>query len=266
MTGPYPSGWPCADLPTNPPSVADRLSAPSAADVLPQLLQITPRGPAWGTDEAGDGKGAQPTMLGFWTALAGHAAANYAIDFELATQCFPSAITYSLEDWESEYGLPDDCFSGQTGTAQRIAAVRAKFAAVGGQSPAYFICLAKSIGYDITIEEPTQFFIDDSECVDPSIGETWFDCDDGACDDDVLEGYVLPSMVDDGDQVSDETVWKYWVVHVQTLGESWFYADDGQCDFDPLEGFNQANDLECELGRLSPPHTKLVFNYSALAA
>ena len=259
------AGWPCARLASNPPSVMDRLSAPTADDILPQLLQITPRGPAWGTDEAGSGLGAEPVMLSVWRAIAGHAAWNYKVEFDLALQCFPSGITFALADWEAEYGLPDPCFSGQTGFEQRIAAVRSKFGALGGQSPAYFICLAKSIGYDITIEEPTQFLCDVSECVDPSIGFDWFFVDDGCCDDTPLESFTLPEHVDDGDQVSDESVWKYWVVKVGSLGETWFRPDDGECDFDPLEGFYQRNDLECLLGRFAPPHTKLVFDYSPLS-
>ena len=259
------AGWPCALLPTTAPSVADRLSAPTADEVLPQLLQLTPRGPAWGTDEAGSGQGAEPVMLGVWRAIAGHAAANYKIEYDLATQCFPSGITFSLADWEAEYALPDPCFSGQTGFGQRVASVRAKFGAIGGQSPAYFICLAKSIGYDIAIEEPTQFLCDVSECVDPSIGEDWFFVDDGTCETTPIESFTLPEHVDDGDQVSDESVWKYWVVKVGSLGETFFYADDGVCDFDPLEGFYQRNDLECLLGRYAPPHTKLIFDYSPLA-
>ncbi|WP_158810240.1 putative phage tail protein [Beijerinckia sp. L45] len=295
-------GWPCALLPAIPPSVSDKLAAPTADDILPQLLQLTPRGPAWGTDEAGDGTGARPIMLAFWRAVAGHAAYNYAIDFELATQCFPSAITYSLPDWESEYGLPDTCLSGVAGTPQRVVAVRSKFGAIGGQSPAYFVCLASAIGYDVTIEEPNQFLCDDSVCVgtgtyegyficddDVCVGapieEDWFYCDDGACDDTPLQFYVVPADpypsdfdgdleyfildtdpdADDPDnEVSDETVWKFWIVHVGAAADTWFYADEGECNSDPLEGFLPATDLECEFRRLCPPHTQLVFDYSAL--
>lgn len=265
MSDDIPAGWPCATLPQTPPPVTDVLSAPTADTILPQLLQLTPRGAAWGTDEAGSGRGANPVMLGMWRAIAGHAAANYATEFDVATQCFPSAITFSLEDWEDEYGLPDDCFSGQSGTKQRIAAVRARFGALGGQSPAYFVCLAQSMGYDITIEEPTQFLCDVSECVGDDITELWFSCDDGRCDDTPLESFESTAVSDEGDEVSGETVWKYWIVHVGALGESWFYPDDGQCDWDPLEGFNVAADLECELRRYAPPHTVLIFDYSALS-
>ncbi len=152
----------------------------------------------------------------------------------------------------------------RAGTAQRIAAVRARFGALGGQSPAYFVCLAVSLGYAITIDEPTQFHCDDSECIGDNITELWFLCDDGECDDTPLESYELTTLSDEGDELSDETVWKYWVVNVATLGESWFTVDDGECDFDPLEGFTIATDLECEFRRYAPPHTQLVFDYSSL--
>lgn len=248
-------GWPCYTLGTTPPSVADRQADPSADDILPQLLALTPRGPAWGTDEAGDGEGASPVMRSVWKALAGWVADLNRRDFELASQVFPSAITYSLPDWERELGLPDPCFEGEAGPPARIAAVRARFGALGGQSPAYFVCLARSIGYDITIEEPTQFMIDESEV-----------SDEDPTDED------LAAL----DELADETVWKFWVVHVDHFGETWFHIDEGELSADSiidgvlqpegsgdrLEGFYTASDLECLLRRHAPQHTQLVFNYS----
>ena len=260
-----PAGWPCALLAANPPSVSDRQASPTADDLLPQVLALTPRGSAWGNDEAGDGRGASPVMRSFWRAVAAWAADLNARDFELATQTFPSAITSSLPDWEAEYGLPDNCSSGLGGSAARVAAVRGRFGAVGGSSPAYFVCLAKSVGYDITIEEPTQFLIDASECAGDSLSESWLICDDGEIGDDgqPIEGFALPPDTP-GDQVSDLSVWKSWIVHVGSLGETWFRVDEGEIDFDPLEGFLPAPDLECLLRRQAPRHTELVFDYSAL--
>src|SRR5947199_1038242 len=149
-----PVGWPCALLSSDPPSVVDRQAIPSAAELLPQILPLTPRGPAWGEGEAGDGTGASPVQRQFWTAIAEWCAASNATDFDLALQALPSAVTWSLEDWEAEYGLPDPCSTGTLGQAQRVSALRGKYGALGGQSPAYFICLALSLGYDVTIEEP----------------------------------------------------------------------------------------------------------------
>ncbi|ACL57413.1 YmfQ family protein [Methylobacterium nodulans] len=263
--GQLPPGWPCAHLGAEPPSVYDIQAEPTAERILPQLLALTPRGPAWGTDEAGDGRGASPVMRQVWSALAAWVAEVNRVEFDLATQALPSAVSWALPDWEAELGLPDPCGTGPTGREARVAAVRARFAAQGGASPAYFICLAASIGYDITIEEPTQFLCDVSECSNDSLEETWFTCDEGECDSTPLEGYILKPDIEDTDQVSDETQWKYWVVHVRGYGETWFYPDEGECDTDPLEGFTTAQDLECLLHRYAPQHTRLIFAYSLAA-
>lgn len=256
-------GWPCYSYPTTPPSVIDVEAQPTADSLLPQILTLTPRGAAWGTDEVGDGKGASPVQRSVWRAFAGWVAGHLNRDWIAATQAFPSALTYTLPDWEREYGLPGPCSSGSGGVPVRQAAVRAKFASLGGQSPGYFVCLAYSLGYAVTIEEPTQFLCDVSECVGDDIQETYFRCDDDAvgADGSALEGFILPTEAGAGDEVSDETVWKHWIVHVGTPAETWFHVDDGECAYDPLEGFVPAADLECALGALCPPHTVLTFAY-----
>lgn len=261
------AGWPCYSLPTEPPSVVDLEAQPTADGLLPRILTLTPRGPAWGTDEAGDGRGASPVQRTVWRAVAGWAADHLGLDWTAATQALPSALTYTLGDWEREYGLPGPCSSGDGGVPVRQAAVRAKFASLGGQSPAYFVCLAKSLGYTITIDEPTQFLCDESECVGDDIQETYFQCDTDEIGDDgsPLEGFVLPTDAAAGDQVSDDSVWKHWIVNVGATTETWFYVDDGECDYDPLEGFVPAADLECRLNAVCPPHTKLTFSYAVPA-
>jgi len=283
-----PSGWPCALLSGQPPSVEDRQSNPTADDLLPAVLALAPRGAAWGTDEAGDGRGASPVMLRVWRAIASWAADLNRRDFAVATQALPSAITTSLPDWEREYGLPDPCLSSQTSVADRIAAVQARFGALGGQSREYFICLAASLGYAVTIEEPTQFFVDGSECIDSGVREDYALCDEARCDDQV-ETYTLfapPGVYgdevaggviedgfdcDDGECDADPietfeddptgTVWKFWVVRLRSLRSTWFEVDTGECSADPIEGFLTADDLECTLRRACPPHTQLVFSY-----
>lgn len=140
-------GWPCVPASTTAPAIDDKLSAPTGDELLPQILALTPRGPAWGTDEAGDGKGASPLMRLVWSAIAKWSAASYAVDFILACQAIPSLISYSLVDWEAELGLPDPCVGPAPDDAARRAAVRAKYAASGGSSPNYFICLAQALGF-----------------------------------------------------------------------------------------------------------------------
>lgn len=241
-----------------PPSVIDRESAPTADDLLPQIAGVlTPRGPAWGTDEVGDGSGASPVQQRFWRGLAAWTADHLGLDWSAATQALPSAITYTLTDWETELGLPDPC-GGPQDTPGRIMAVRARFGAIGGVSPAYYTYLAEGAGYTVTVEEPTQFRCDVSPCVGPSLLEIFFRCDDGVCDGDPLtesyfrcddgvcdgdpiegfvaavpgggdplESYALPPADGTGDQVAG-------------LGpfETFFRCDDSACDDDPVEGFS----------------------------
>jgi len=57
-----------------------------------------------------------------------------------------------LADWERVLALPDPCLIGvPQSTQQRIQAVVGKLRGGGGQSKAFFIALAKSLGYDVTI-------------------------------------------------------------------------------------------------------------------
>ncbi|WP_448646799.1 YmfQ family protein [Pseudomonas mohnii] len=57
-----------------------------------------------------------------------------------------------LADWERVLALPDPCLIGVAQSVrQRIQAVVSKLQARGGQSKPFFIALAKSLGYDITI-------------------------------------------------------------------------------------------------------------------
>lgn len=291
-----PAGWPCAMLPVVPPSVADRQSDPCPDEILPQVLALTPRGAAWGADEAGDGKGASATMLRFWRAIAGWVADINRRDFLVATQTFPSAATLSLDDWETELGLPDACMPPGRTDAQRVSRVRARFGAQGGSSPAYFVCVAASLGYAMTIDEPTQFLCDVSECVAFNTLDTYFTCDDSECGAEgaAIEGYTYPAGADPGDEVAggglaetyfacDEgecgedgdriegfdpsdpnaVAWRYWVADVVTAPATFFRCDEAECgaEGDRIEGYTPALDLECVLVRLSPQHTTLVFAY-----
>lgn len=247
-------GWPCALLTDPPPSVADKQSNPSAADLLPAVLALTPRGPAWGTDEAGDGRGASTIMRLVWTAVAAWVADINARDFAVASQVFPSAITTALPDWEAELGLPDTCLPSQSAVADRINAVRVRFGAVGGASPEYLRCLAASVGYDVQIAEPTQFLVDTSEVTGPGVIEAWFHvdeseldgegvseiyatCDDCACDDTPLEDFRI-GPAREGDCVESFTNGPAEAFGDEVAGvldEFWFTCDDGVCDDTPLE-------------------------------
>ena len=148
----------------------------------------------------------------------------------------------------------------------------------------------------MTVEEPTQFLCDVSECVAFDSTDTFFRCDEGECGDDgdPIEGYSFPASADPGDEVAggalSETyftcddgecgedgdpiegfdpndpnadAWRYWIADVETAPATYFTCDESECgdEGDPIEGYTPAPDLECVLARLSQLHTTLVFRY-----
>lgn len=130
-----------------------------------------------------------------------------------------------LGDWERVLGLPDTCAGGYGQTqAARISAALAKVRAKGGQSRAYFIALAKALGFEITIEEH-RVYTCDSGCDQPIHNEPW------------------------------RFVWTVRAPAV-TIRE---FTCQSACD-DPLSSWgNEA--LECIIRRLKPAHTFVIFAY-----
>lgn len=71
---------------------------------------------------------------------------------DLIRESDPNQTSELISDWESNLGLPDSCLVEIPATlAGRQAAVSGKYLASGGQSPAYFIQIAASFGYTVTI-------------------------------------------------------------------------------------------------------------------
>lgn len=224
--------WPCDILPTEAPSIDDVLSNPTGDQLLPQVLASAPRGEAWGTDEADDGNGASPVQRRTWLGVATCLAAIYRWCFEVVTQAFPTAITFSLADWEEELGLPDPCGPNNPSFAARKSAVRAKLAAQGGASPGYFVCVARAAGYDIAIDEPKGF-----ECSGSELGGR-----------------------DELTATDPETV---WIVRPEGYRMYEFELGPGGGELGSggsrLVSYSDIAGLECLLRGISPVHTQLVF-------
>jgi uncharacterized protein YmfQ (DUF2313 family) len=66
----------------------------------------------------------------------------------LLVDAFPATAVQLLPEWEETLNLP-----GTGSTSERQAAIVAALTATGGQSKAYFIALAASLGFAITITE-----------------------------------------------------------------------------------------------------------------
>lgn len=85
----------------------------------------------------------------------------------------PRTTVDLLPDWERVAGLPDEgAFLPRT-AQERRAAVVARVTGIGGQSAAYFIALAKSIGYDVTIDDYRPFRAGLSDAGDALTNEVW---------------------------------------------------------------------------------------------
>ena len=70
---------------------------------------------------------------------------------EVEGQHFISQTTELIEEWESTYGIPSECFTNAVSLSERINHVIAKIRANGVQTEKDFIDLAKFMGFNITI-------------------------------------------------------------------------------------------------------------------
>jgi uncharacterized protein YmfQ (DUF2313 family) len=132
-----------------------------------------------------------------------------------------------LPEWEATLGLPDPCAGEAPTIALRQAQVAARFIAGGGQSIAFFVGFAKTLGYDITI---TQFA--------PSRFGRPFGSPFGG------------------------VAWAFaWQVNAPQFTVATFNFGTGNFG-DPFASWGNTV-LQCELQRLSPAHTIITFNYDS---
>lgn len=191
-------------------------------DYLRQLQALLPPGPAWPKDD-------DATLTRLLGALAAELARVDGRAQQLVEEADPRTVAELFADWERVAGLPDPCVvaAGQTqSSAQRRAALVARLTMLGGQSKAYFIALAASLGYTITITEFRPFRAGQSRSGDPVA-----------------------------------TNWQFaWQVNAPLNTVIPFRAGNAIAG-DPINSWgNKA--LECVLSRFKPAHTTVVFAYS----
>lgn len=145
----------------------------------------------------------------------------------LSTEMFADTTVQALLDWERVYGLPDPCVTIAQTIEQRRAALVSKVAALGGQSRAYFIGIAISMGYpDATIDEFQQMNCN-SDC-----------------------NAALNSEADTF----------YWQLNLPQSTGGVFYMD---CNSDCNSALQSWGDeaIECRINKLKPAHTTALFAY-----
>lgn len=190
-------------------------------DYLRQLQALLPPGPAWPKDD-------DALLTRLLSGLSEELARVDGRAWQIVEEADPRTVAELFADWERVAGLPDACavaFGGTQTVAQRRAALVGRLATLGGQSPAYFIALAASIGYAITITE-----------------------------------FRAHTVEDDVNYVLYDSAWNFaWQVNaaLNTINE---ITVDMTVE-DPLAAWGKAL-LECVINRLKPAQTTVLYSYT----
>jgi uncharacterized protein YmfQ (DUF2313 family) len=182
----------------------------------------------------------------------------------------PRKTVELLPDWERNWGLPDPCYSEPQTLYERQLALLMRMTMLGSQSREFFIWLAATIGYIITISEFRVWVVGLDRCGDSrTIGSLPPDPNRNEWQQELLD--PRGSHLDDGEM----SAWPsyglgppenryYWTVRVDQAKIVWFRVTASQCGVDPHVRIGFADDLECLLNRYKPGHTKIIFDYGGL--
>lgn len=116
------------------------------ADFTDQLLALLPTGRVWPRDF-------DTIMRATMAGLAPTYRRNLDRGNDLLIDAFPATTVELLPEWEKSLGLPDPCEGPAPTIPKRQAQVLARFVSTGGQTVDYFIAVAASLGYPITVTE-----------------------------------------------------------------------------------------------------------------
>lgn len=164
-------------------------------------------------------------LQGFWQVIAGAIAAVHARTGILTeVESFPPASVELLPDWERVLGLPDPCLGVNPATAARQASVANRLAGGGGQSIAYYMAVARQLGGAIAVTEYAPFRLGVDHFGMPLRNASW--------------AYAWLVNLDGAQLFRFE-----W--DVSAWGEPFWQVPGGA--------------IVCELQRLAPAHTVLIF-------
>lgn len=221
--------------------MADVWSPKSPDDFAAAIEGELPQGGAWPRDPDGDLMRWTGGCAQVWGEVVEPAAAKL-----LTVESDPRQAVDLLPDWETAVGLPDACLSEPLTLSDRQAALVNRIRADGGQSRAFFIELAATIGYQIEIVEYSPFMGGVSQ-----------------------GGDTRPTGTD-----GEEYRWYggppemrfQWKVKVKNARLTWFRGGQSEGGVDHHLTIGIASDLECLLRRCAPAHTVVFFDYSGVAA
>jgi uncharacterized protein YmfQ (DUF2313 family) len=215
----------------------------SGADYAQMFLALLPQGPAWPRDALSTLVEACYGLANYWGFVDSRAADLLEIESD------PRLTVELLPDWERAWGLPDPCVTTPQGVVARRQALVLKMTMLGGQSRQFFIGVASSLGYTITITEYLPYI-----CGISRVGDTRWAKDNP----DDPTRYMW--------QLGPPEIRYYWTVHVNALSLTYFRTGISECGVDRLLAIGVPEDLECVLGRWKPAHTVIVYDFSELMA
>lgn len=158
----------------------------------------------------------------------------------------PRITVEMLDSWERAWGLPDPCYEGPSTIGERQTALVLRMTLLGAQSRAFFIEVARFLGYDVTISEYRPFMVGIDRCGDNR----------ELLEDDTLG--IWPC------QIGPPWMRFAWTIHVHLTRLTWLRATKGQAGIDPHLRIGLALDLECVIRRWRPAHTEVLFDYSGV--
>lgn len=193
-----------------------------AADYTAQLQALLPTGLAWPREP-------DAVMTALLAGLAEEFARLDSRIGDLFDEADPRSTLELIDEWERVLGLPDPCTASATTLAARQLIAWRKLAYQAGQTPAFYVALAASVGMEIEIHE----FDPDVDDWDPT----------------------LTALITDGK-------WRFvWRVHVLTATDFTLFRVGTSAVGDRLvEG--GAIDLECMIQAARPAHTRVIFSYA----
>lgn len=143
------------------PIVVDESTGISEEAYNSLLMKLFPKGRAW------VGSNIETLMMAFAKEIK---RASDAID-SIINNAIPFTSTDYLVDWERVCGL--DIAPVDVSEESRRASVISKLRSTGGQSKAYFISIASTLGKEITIKDDIDYFHAGSSAGDSTNGIAW---------------------------------------------------------------------------------------------
>lgn len=95
---------------------------------------------------------------------------------QLLLESDPRTTYDLLEQWEKVFGLPGECLGDEIGTLEeRRAAIVAKLTSRNSLTKSFYVALAATLGYTITVDDIVEFdaFVAGDPCDEPCYDDAW---------------------------------------------------------------------------------------------